>query len=77
VDKTFRAFDPHQVLLLAPSLDDWRPEDHLAWFVADLVDEVLDLSPILADYNEKRGYPPYDPRLMVRPCGLRCGTRRP
>jgi transposase len=66
VDKTFRTFDPHQVLLLPPSLDDWLPEGHLARFVADLVDEVLDLSPILADYTEKRGYPPYDPRLMVR-----------
>ena len=66
VDKTFRAFDPHQVLLLPPSLDDWLPEGHLARFVADLVDEALDLSPILADYTEKRGYPPYDPRLMVR-----------
>lgn len=51
VDKTFRAFDPHQVLLLPPSLDDWLPEDHLARFVADLVDEVLDLSPVLADYT--------------------------
>jgi transposase len=66
VDKTFRAFDPRQVLLLPPSLDDWLPEDHLARFVADLVDEVLDLGPVLADYTEKRGYPPYDPRLMVR-----------
>ncbi|WP_280885962.1 IS1182 family transposase [Streptomyces sp. LBL] len=66
VDKTFREFDPHQVLLLPPSLDDWLPEDHLARFVADLVDEVLDLGPVLADYTEKRGYPPYDPRLMVR-----------
>jgi transposase len=27
---------------------------------------VLDLGPVLADYTEKRGYPPYDPRLMVR-----------
>jgi len=66
VGKRFRAFDPHQVLLLPPSLDDWLPEDHLARFVADLVDDVLDLSPVLADYTEKRGYPPYDPRLMVR-----------
>jgi hypothetical protein len=66
VDKTFRAFDPHQVLLLPPSLDEWLPEDHLARFVAELVDEVLDLGPVLADYTEKRGYPPYDPRLMVR-----------
>ncbi|MFJ8763117.1 IS1182 family transposase [Streptomyces cyaneofuscatus] len=65
-DKRFRAFDPHQVLLLPPSLDDWLPQDHLARFVADLVDELLDLSPVLANYTEKRGYPPYDPRLMLR-----------
>jgi hypothetical protein len=38
VDKRFRAFDPHQVLLLPPSLDDWLPQDHLARFVAELVD---------------------------------------
>ncbi|WP_369780379.1 transposase [Streptomyces sp. R33] len=66
VDKTFRAFDPHQVLLPPPSLDDWLPEGHLARFVADLVDDVLDLGPVPADYTEKRGYPPYDPRLMLR-----------
>ncbi|MFF4386192.1 IS1182 family transposase [Streptomyces sp. NPDC001552] len=66
VDKRFRAFDPNQALLLPPSLDDWLPQDHLARFVADLVDEVLDLTAIRADYTEKRGYPPYDPRLMVR-----------
>lgn len=66
VDKRFRAFDPHQVLLLPPSLDDWLPRDHLARFVVDLVDEVLDLGPILADCTEARGYPPYDPRLTLR-----------
>ena len=66
VGKRFRAFDPHQALLLPPSLDDWLPQDHLARFVADLVDDVLDLATIRADYTEKRGHPPYDPRLMVR-----------
>lgn len=66
VDKTFRAFDPDQGLLLPPSLDDWLPADHLARFVADLVDEHLDLSRIHASYKEGRGAPPYDPRLMVR-----------
>src|SRR5438445_2733075 len=66
VKKTFRAFAPDQMLLLPPSLDEWLPEDHLARFVAELVDEVLDLRPILASYTEKRGFPPYDPRLMVR-----------
>jgi transposase len=66
VDKRFWMFDPHQVYLMPPSLDEWLPEGHLARFVADLVDEVLDLGPILASYTEKRGFPPYDPRLMVR-----------
>jgi hypothetical protein len=27
-------------------------------FVADLADDVLDLRPVLADYTDKRGYPP-------------------
>ena len=66
VDKTFRMFDPDQGLLLPPSLDDWLPADHLARFVAELVDEHLDLSRIHAAYTEGRGGPPYDPRLMVR-----------
>jgi len=66
VDKTFRAFDPGQDLLLPPSLDEWLPADHMARFVADLVDEHLDLSRIQAAYTEGRGAPPYDPRLMVR-----------
>ena len=66
VDKTFRAFDPGQDLLLPPSLDDWLPADHMARFIADLVDEHLDLSRIRAGYTEGRGAPPYDPRLMVR-----------
>ena len=66
VDKTFRAFDPEQGFLLPPSLDDWLPAEHLARFVAELVDEHLDLSRIHAVYTEGRGGPPYDPRLLVR-----------
>jgi transposase len=66
VDKTFRVFAPDQGLLLPPSLDDWLPGEHLARFIAELVDEHLDLSRIQAGYTEVRGGPPYDPRLMVR-----------
>jgi transposase len=66
VGKTFRRFDPDQILLMPPSLNEWLPEDHLARFVAELVDQVLDLSGIYTDYREVRGYPPYDPRLMLR-----------
>lgn len=66
VDKTFRVFAPDQGLLLPPSLDDWLPAGHVARFIADLVDEHLDLSRIYAAYADVRGGPPYDPRLMVR-----------
>lgn len=66
VDKTFRAFQPDQLLLVPPSLDEWLPQEHLARFIADLVDEHLDLSGFYAGYKEGRGGPPFDPRLMVR-----------
>src|SRR5438445_2008343 len=62
--KTFRPYDPDQMLLMPPALGDWVPEDHLARFVRDVVD-ALDLSAIEDVYTEERGYPPYDPRMMV------------
>jgi transposase len=34
--------------------------------VSELVEEALDLSAIRAAYVEERGYPPYDPRLMLK-----------
>lgn len=64
--KSFRAYDQDQVLLMAPSIQDWVPDGHLARFVSDLVDEALDLSAIYSAYEEERGFPPYDPRLMVK-----------
>ena len=67
VDKTFRPFQPDQILLVPPSLDEWLPQNHLARFIADLVDEHLDLSAFYADYKQGRGAPPFDPRLMVQP----------
>ena len=57
---------PEQDLLLPPSLRDWLPEDHLAFFVSDLVDH-LDLSAITAIYeDEERGYPPYHPVMLTK-----------
>lgn len=64
--KAFRPYDPNQVLLLAPVLQEWVPEGDLAHFVADLVESSLDLSALYAFYAEERGYPPYDPRLMLK-----------
>jgi hypothetical protein len=39
----FVAGDRDQLLLMPPSLADWLPADHLAWFVLDVVGE-LDLA---------------------------------
>jgi transposase len=66
VDKTFRAYDQDQSFLMPPSLRDWLPDDHLALFVSELVDEVLDLTAFFASYTEARGFPPYHPRLMLK-----------
>ena len=63
--KTFRPYEPDQILLLPPSLREWLPADHLVYFVSD-VTAALDLSAIHADYPEERGYPPYHPLLMTR-----------
>src|SRR5213596_3958655 len=66
-EKTFRSYDPDQVLLMAPVLQEWVPDGDLAHFVSDLVETgALDLSAIYASYEEERGFPPYDPRLMVK-----------
>jgi transposase len=64
--KTYRPYVPEQDLLLPPSLREWLPENHLAYFVSDLVDH-LDLSAITAVYEEdERGYPPYHPVMLTK-----------
>jgi len=64
--KTFRPYVPEQDLLLPPSLRDWLPDDDLAYFVSDLVDQ-LDLSAITDVYEtEERGYPPYHPVMLTK-----------
>lgn len=62
----FRPYLPDQDFLLPPSLRDWLPEEHLAYFVSDVVDQ-LDLTAIYAKYSEEeRGQPPYHPRMMTK-----------
>ena len=64
--KTFRSYVPEQNLLLPPSLREWLPENHLSYFVSDVVDQ-LDLSVIESIYEEEeRGQPPYHPRMMTK-----------
>jgi transposase len=64
--KPYKSYVPEQALLLPPSLRDWLPDDHLAFFVSDLVDE-LDLSAITTVYEQDdRGQPPYHPAMMTK-----------
>jgi transposase len=64
--RMFRSYDPDELWLLPPSPRDWLPEDHLAYFLADLVDE-LNLTPILVTYGGvTRGTAPYHPQLLVK-----------
>ena len=64
--KTYKTYLPDQDLLLPPSLRDWLPENHLAYCVSDVVDQ-LDLAAIEAVYEEEdRGQPPYHPRMMTK-----------
>ena len=66
MSKTYRPYEPGQQLLVPAALQEWLPEDHLAYFISDIVDQ-LDLSEITARYErERRGGPPYHPRMMVK-----------
>jgi transposase len=65
--KRFRTCSLNQPLLLPPSLQEWLPENHLARFIAGVVDE-LDLNGIVSQYLRKdgRGKAAYHPAMLVR-----------
>jgi len=66
MSKTFRPYEPDQMFLMPISMRDWLPDDHLAFFISDIVDE-MDLSVIMKRYkDEDRGFPPYHPVMMVK-----------
>jgi transposase len=63
--QNFVACDRDQELLLPPSLRDWLPEGHLAWFVIDAVAQ-LDLTAFYAAYRvDGHGRRAHDPAMMV------------
>lgn len=63
--QNFLCADRDQLYLMPPSVRDWLPEDHFAWFILDAVDE-LDLSPFLVAYRDDgRGGAAYHPAVMV------------
>jgi hypothetical protein len=63
--QNFIACDRDQELLLPPSLSEWLPEDHLAWFVLESVAE-LELGAFYSAYrSDGWGAAAHDPQMMV------------
>jgi transposase len=62
----YRAYEPDQGGLFPVSPRDWLPEGHLAFFIAETVDQ-LDLGELERSYRaEGKGALAYHPRLMLK-----------
>jgi len=61
----FQPYDVETPFLLPPALQDWLPEEHLAYFLTDAVAQ-LDLAALYDYYRaDGKGQTPYHPRMMV------------
>ena len=65
--RDFLPYNTDQQYLLPPDMREWVPEDHLIWFLSDVVDS-LDLSAIFMTYrkDDLRGRAGYHPAMMVK-----------
>ena len=61
---SYRKGNRDQLFLLPPSMNDWLGEDHLAWFVIDVV-RVIDTSKFHDAHPEGPGRPAYDPEMLL------------
>ena len=57
MSKTFRPYQPDQMLLMPVALQEWLPSDHLAYFISDVVDQ-LDLGKSRAGISKKNAVIP-------------------
>jgi transposase len=63
---SYMPYEPTQDFLLPPSLQEWLPQDHLAHFISDTVNE-LDLSAFYARYEGGGSRnQPFHPAMMVK-----------
>ena len=68
MSRHFRPWTIDRTQLLPAAVVDYVPADHLAQFVVALAREHLDLTEIVASYKSGLGQPPFDPRMMTKPC---------
>jgi transposase len=63
---SFLPYEPNQDFLLPPSLSEWLPENHLAYFVSEIIDR-LDLEIFYSRYEgDGRRNQPFDPAMLVK-----------
>ena len=62
--EAFRPLDRETPMFLPPSLQEWLPEQHLARFVVDIVEQ-LDLGEITKRYAGSGGKQAYHPAMLV------------
>jgi transposase len=63
--QNFLTCDRDQPMLLPPDLRDWLPEDHLAWFVIEAIEE-LDIEPFYISYRaDGHGRAAHEPKMML------------
>jgi transposase len=63
--QNFIGCDREQAFLLPPSLREWLPENHLAWFVIEAVGE-MNVDGLYADYRaDGHGRAAYEPSMML------------
>src|ERR671925_1236793 len=63
--QNFLSCDREQDFLMAPSVREWLPAGHLAWYLLDVV-ERLDLDAFYGEYRaDGSGRPAHDPAMMV------------
>jgi transposase len=74
--QNFIGCDRDQAFLMPPSLREWLPEDLLAWFVIEAVEEI-DLEEFYAEYREDgHGRAANEPSMMVALCCMRMRPSR-
>jgi transposase len=66
MSRNYRTYEPDQTLLFPPSVRDWLPEEHLAFFISDTID-ALEVSAFDERYGDAGpGNQAFDPRMMLK-----------
>ena len=63
MSENFRSLDRQTPFMLPPSIEDWLPEDHLARFIVEIVEQ-LDIESIQKAYSG-RGVRAHHPKMLV------------